>query len=206
MINPKNPKLLIAIGVLVAAGAGVAYAAFASNTVSLTGNQLTTGSANVKLCDVSGGNAWLESITPGFDLAGMVPGEERDLMGTREIYLGNDNSQLATSFADARCGAYLATAGLSNTPVSTVPTVQFNAETCADPLPSNVKLRFNINGIDTDAKTLTAWSSNTTKYGDAILPGKVAAVKAFAQLSTTATVQNGRCDFTVNFTGKQPTA
>lgn len=206
MTIKKKLAQQLAVGAgLLTLSAGAAYAAFTSNTVSFTGNRLTTGSAAVKLCDVDGQNAWTENITPEFDLAAMMPGEERDLLGDREIYIGNDNAELANNFTDARCGEYLADRGNSVAPLRITPNVAMTSETCPDPLQSYVKLRFEINGVDTDYKTLNGWASNASQFAE-FQPGQMGTIKAFAQLSSTTSQQEGSCDFAITFTGKQPTS
>lgn len=202
-LTKKQIRLFALAITLVAASATGAYATFTSNAAQITNNRLTTGSANVKLCDSKGQNAWQNSITPEVNLTSMLPNEERNLMGDRAVYFGNDNGFLETSLENETCPIYNDIAGSSNTPVVLMPNAIFAAESCPDTLPSNIRLRFEIDGIDSGYKTLNAWSSNTARYGAAILPGQASTVKVFAQLSSTTTAQNATCDFTVNLTGKQ---
>lgn len=205
-ITKQTAKRLAIASVILAAGAGAAYAAFTSNTVSLTGNKITTGNAAIKLCDVDGENGWTTSVNPSLNLTGLLPEEERNLLGDRQIFIGNDNTALTGNFTDARCSQYLETAALSDAPLKVTPNLIFTNETCPDPLQSNIKIRFEIDGIDTGYKTLNSWATNATSFGNTLLPGQVQQVKAFTQLSSTTTTQNSQCDFTINLTGKQPTA
>lgn len=196
-------KRLGLLGALIIAGSGIAYASFVSNTVTLGSNALTTGEASLKLCDTEDKNQWLTAVNPTLNISRMLPDEERDLLGQRLVYVGNDNSKLAANFTNNHCQVYGETAGNSNTPLKLTPSVVFQTETCPTPLPSNIKLRFNFNDQPTEYKTLTSWSSNTTAFEPVITPGSAALVSIFAQLSSTTSVQSERCQFTINLTGKQ---
>ena len=202
-MSPIAKKRVSLVALLVLAGSGIAYASFTSNTVTLGSNAVTTGEANLKLCDTGDKNLWLSGINPPLNTTRILPDEERDLLGSRAVYIGNDNGLLPANFANTHCQAYGETAGNSNTPLKVVPTVVFQTETCPAPLPSNIKLRFNFNDQPTEYKTLTSWSSNTTTYEPKLNPGGTALVNIFAQLSSTTTLQSGQCQFTINMTGKQ---
>lgn len=203
-MTPKYIKIITAVIVGVAVSAGAAYAVFKSNTVSIDGNKLTTGQATVKLCDTQGTNGWATSISPNLNALGMSPGEERNMLGEREIYIGNDNGQLADVLVD-RCDQYSEVAASSTVPMQMVANVSFTDEQCPDPLQSNVKLRFTVNGQDTGYKTLNSWATNTTTVEPLLAPGETGQIQAFAQLSSTTNVQGASCDFAITFTGKQPT-
>ncbi len=203
-MNRKIFRSLAFIVLALGLGVSATYASFTSNSVMIAGNTLTTGQATLKLCDISGANSWDSSINPSLNLSQVIPNEERDLLLTREVYVGNDNGHLVGSAGSGKCTNYSNPAGGSSTPLRLLPNISFAPETCPDTLPSNIKLRFEINGMDTGYKTLNSWSSNATSFDPLLNPGGAATVKAFALLSAGTTNQQGSCTFTITFAGKQP--
>ncbi len=187
-------------------GISGAYASFTSNVVNIQGTSITTGQAVLKLCDKAI-RVWRNTLTPNISLADMNPEEERDIFSERELWVGNDGGKLHSGIEQGTspCFTYAEGFGHSTTPLRLVPNVVIASETCPDPLPSNIKLRFELNGQDTGAKTLNAWNTNTTQFDPVITANQRITLKAYAQLSSTTTSQNGNCAFTINFTGKQPT-
>lgn len=202
MSSTAKKRLGLLIGLLILGGS-VAYASFVSNTVTIGSNTVTTGEASLKLCDTGDKNQWLTGINPNLALSRMKPDEERDLLGQRAVYVGNDNGLLAANFTNGQCQQYGEIASNSNTAVRLVPTVVIQSDACPAPLPSQIKLRFNLNDQVSEYKTLTSWSTNTTAYEPVANPGSATRLNIFAQLSSTASVQNERCQFTINLTGKQ---
>lgn len=182
-----------------------AYATFTSNSVAVYGNTIRTGEAALKVCDGTAANRWTTNITTNLNLDGIIPDEERDLLGNQVVYVGNDNGGLQ-GVLPGNCTSYLDAASQSRTPLRLTPNVVFASETCPDPLPSNLKLRFEVKGTSSDYKTLNAWSSNTTGIDPALTPGEASRVKVYTQLSSTSTAQNASCTFGMTFTGKQPTS
>ena len=74
-MNKHILKGVVSIAVVVALGVGATYAAFTSNTVTISNNQLATGSANIKVCNNTNlANGWQESINPNLTLAGLTSG------------------------------------------------------------------------------------------------------------------------------------
>ncbi len=200
-------KILRNLAVVVASltlGVGAAYASFVSNNVGVTGVTLTTGEANLKLCDSSQGT-WLNTISPPVSTGLLLsPGEERDIFSDRIITIGNDDGNLGDTGDSNSCTNYgTDPVGHSSVTLKLVPKVTFEETACIDPLPSNLKLRFEINGQTTDAKTLNSWSSNATQFEPTFPAGAEGTVKTMASLSSTATAQQASCTFNISFTGKQ---
>ncbi len=200
-------RSLLVVGASITLGIGATYASFTSNSVTLANTTVTTGSANLKLCDNQSGNQWQTAISPLFNLSGLNPDQERELFSDRSLYIGNDNGQLATATGTSDCSGYGGDpVGSSSVNLRLVPNVSFTEESCPAPLPSNLKLRFEVNGIATDNKTLTSWSSNTTSVDPVIVPGQVGQIRTFVIMSSTATAQGTNCNFNISFTGKQPSS
>jgi hypothetical protein len=185
-------------------GIGATFASFTSNVVSITGSTVTTGEAALKVCDVGETNKWSNTISPSLSISGVIPGEERDLLGTHEIYLGNDDGNLTNNLMNSACSSYSADpVGSSDVAMKILPNVFLPTGSCPDALTSNIKLRFEVNGTSTDAKTLNAWVTNTTQAEPILGAGQEGQLKVYAQLSSTTTSSNTPCSFTLNFTGKQ---
>lgn len=205
MTHPKKQIIRSAAIVVTTIGlsASATYASFTSNQVTVPDSRLTTGQAAIKICEVSANNNWGNSIEPSTNLSQLIPDEERELFANREIYIGNDNGQLATSLDQEKCSGYSEAANLSTTPLRLMPTVSFATENCPESLPTHIRLRFELDGIDTGYRTLNSWLTNTTQYGAVVLPGFNVGVKTFAQLSSSATTQDLSCLFGIQFNGKQ---
>ena len=189
----------------------VVYATFISNSIDIANNTVSTGQAALKLCHAesselpAGQNGWVTSVTPYLNANNMAPGEERNLLGSQTILIGNDSGYLDALPAGDPCGHYGEPSSLSSTALKLTPTVSFTEESCPDPLATNIKVRFDVKGIDTGYKTLNSWKTNTTSVEPVFEIGQSGRLGIFSQLSTTATVQNGICNFAIHLVGKQPT-
>lgn len=208
-MNPSQKQIARRLAIVLTAiglGTGATYASFTSNQVHVRDNLVTTGQAAIKICDVAGSNTWGFSLGASENLGKMAPDEERELFPEHEIRLANDNGQLEQSLDSNRCPSYSETATTSTTALKILPNAEFAAESCTDTLPTHVRLRFEIDGVDTGYKTLNAWSTNTTSYEPALEPGGSVPIQMFAQLSSSATAQDLSCLFNIRLSGKQPTA
>lgn len=199
-------SVLSLVGV-VAVGGGITYAAFTSNAVTVSQTQVTTGSADLKICNSnlstpSGLNTWKNSVSPQISLDGINPGDTNvDVSAGHSVYVGNDGGQLQDNFG-AECNSYDAsvTAGDSTVPMKLVPVV--TATSCPN-LPDDLQLRFGFDGTFTSYKTITAWGANTSALGPTFNVDDAKLMAIQAKLDGDVTLQDENCTFDVNFTGEQ---
>lgn len=201
-----NKKLLISIVSLVvvlALGVGATYALFTSNTVTISANTLTTGEATIKLCNKLGLNDWRNTLSPVLILTDMIPGgTERELTGSAEIYLGNDNGVLGTNNTGG-CVSYFDAAGHSDVAMRMIPKVSNLNCPGVSVLGDQLELRFDMNGSSTGYAPLSWWVNNIGPYTPTFNPGETARVLMYARLVSGAAAQKTTCTFDVTFTGEQ---
>lgn len=197
----KTIKIALAVVGLVSLSGGLVYAYFISNTISIQGNQVSSGEAAVKLCD-SAVAGWTTSVTKNFDLGRLLPGQERNLMADNTtLLIGNDNGSL--SDAAAPCNAYIDRSVASNTPLRFVPRVAYNAEVCSESAINDFKLRFEVDGIDTGYRSLAEWQTNDAVVEPIFQPGQFGNLKTFVQLNPESTQHNASCPFDLNLVARQ---
>jgi len=203
-MDTKIFKSILTIAVVIAAGAGVTYAQFVSNTVSITGSQATTGDANLKLCNVEGNNNWHNTIAPSLVANNLIPGgAEVELTANDAVYLGNDNGSLNNNLG-TDCDSYGAvTPGSSDVVLDVIPTVT-NLSCEQESLETNTMLKISLGGDAGVEKSLAAWEANTVNpLINVISPDEAMQLEMFATLHNDETNPNATCTFDINFIGHQ---
>lgn len=202
-MNKQLLRSILSLSVLALVGGGVTYALFTSNTVSITSNSLTSGSAEIKLCDATVEEKWTNSLA-GFSLSNLIPNApEEELTEGKDILLGNDSGTLNNNHADD-CTAYAdgVTPGSSDTTLNIVPKV---ASTSCDEaaLEDQLELQFSVGGTLSAWQSLSLWEANTASVGSSLAPDADIPIQVFARLDDLATDQDSGCTFDVTFTGEQ---
>jgi hypothetical protein len=204
-ISMKKKMLILATVILsIIFGTGFAYALFTSNVLSISNNSITAGEAAIKFCDTVDTNAWTTNMNPATTLAGMVPGEEREVYGGRNIFIGNDGGQLANVLGSGWCTSYQSTVNNSTVSLRIVPNLELTSDTCPTGMADTIQLRLTF-GSQSLTKTISAWAANTAPFDAPLLPNAAQSFHAYAQYDTTATTQAAACNFNVHFTGLQTT-
>lgn len=203
------------------------YAAFTSNSVTISASTLSTGTAEIKLCqaDTAGMHDWRTTVAPGLTLSNLTPAANTsdpgtELTATKSILLGNDGGTLPASAGSfpGTCNTYGEAAGSSDVAMRILPTVVVSSCSSAD-MAGQLELRFALANSDettqvaeSDWKTLTTWGTNTTvmdQVGSStdfvMTPNQVQQVKVFGRLKSTATsaTQGQSCTFNIVLTGQQ---
>src|SRR5690606_6973057 len=137
-------RSVVSLVAVVALGGGVTYALFTSNTVTLGATQVTTGNADLRICNVAGTNDWKDVINPALNVGDLVPGVEKQITNTGDIHLGNDNGTLATVFGDTRCDSYAVPAGSSDVAFKVNPQLPGPAACTDTTLNDTLRLKFKI--------------------------------------------------------------
>ncbi|MBI4032401.1 hypothetical protein HY374_01715 [Candidatus Berkelbacteria bacterium] len=200
-------RSVVSLVAVVALGGGVTYALFTSNAVTVSQTQVTTGSADLKICNSinstpAGSNTWKNSVSPLIDFDGINPGDTNVNVTTgHSIYVGNDGGQLQDNLG-AECNSYDAsvTAGTSTVDMKMVPVV--TATSCPN-LSNDLSLRFGFDGTFTSYKTVTAWGTNTSALGPTFAVDDAKLMTIEGKLASGVTLQDENCTFDVNFTGEQ---
>jgi hypothetical protein len=195
--------LLTTLGI----GALATFALFTSNTATISNNLLTSGTANIKLCDATtttGTNTWSDTIAPNLNLTGVAPGEDKQLTADKEIYLGNDSSDLDDNLGSGKCNT--GSNGNSTVNLRMIPKVIYDTGLCSATLADLFKLKFQIGaaGNTTDYKTLAEWAVNTETIPPTFNPDEDRRVRVFATLADEASEQGATCSFNITFHGEQP--
>ncbi|MBI4022905.1 hypothetical protein HY375_01960 [Candidatus Berkelbacteria bacterium] len=209
-MDPRKVTLLrsvLSLVAVVALGGGVTYALFTSNQVTVSQTQVTTGSADLKICNSlnstpAGSNTWKTSVSPLINFDGISPGDsDVDISTGVSIYVGNDGGQLQDNLG-AECNSYDATvtAGSSTVDMKMVPVV--TATSCPN-LSGDLQLRFGFDGTFTAYKTITNWGTNTSALGPTFAVDDAKLLAMQAKLANGVTLQDENCTFDVNFTGEQ---
>ncbi len=191
-----------------AIGGGVTYALFTSNPVTVSSNTVSTGSANVRVCDgTNPGGQWQDSVSTTMSYT-INPGDDDvNVMGTNHLYLANDDGTLATApLPVANCGSYGSgiTTGTSTISMQMVPSVSNVTCTAADSnFGSTLQVRFGNGTQWSSYRSLSSWASNTTDYVPLYAHGTTNELIIQAKLSSTYTTQGASCTFDSHFTGKQ---
>lgn len=184
-------------------GSGIAYGIYLSNVVTISNNTVTTSEASLKMCDATGINRWNTSLNPSMTLSNMVPGEERDVFAGRTLKIGNDGGALDQVSGTSQCNGYTAPLGHSAVSLRIVPTVVYTVESCQGSIANDIQLKFDIDSQTSGYKSLQSWSTNSQELSQLLTPNATGTLKAYAQLASTSTVQNGNCAFTIALTGRQ---
>lgn len=209
-MDQRNVTLLrsvVSLVAVVAVGGGITYAAFTSNAVTVSQTQVTTGSADLKICNSNastpaGSNTWKNSVSPQINFDGINPGDSNVPVTTgHSMYVGNDGGQLQDNLG-AECNSYDAgvTAGDSTVPLKLVPVV--TATSCPN-LSNDLQLRFGFDGSFTSYKSITNWSTNTSALGPTFNVDDAKLMAIEAKLGSGVTLQGETCTFDVTFTGEQ---
>jgi len=202
MMDRRIVKSLVTLVAVIALGVGVTFAAFTSNTATISASSLTTGDANIKLCNSDGDDQWKNLISPALSLSDLVPGDtDKDLTAGVDIYLGNDSGDLTDNIAD-ECNTYGDTAGSSDVELSMVPTIS-NIVCDNANLDDQFKVKFQIGSDQTGYLSLAQWSGNTSTVLPVFSIDESNQVKIFAELDSSATDQNANCTFDISFVGQQ---
>lgn len=194
-------KSALSLVVVIALGAGTTFAVLQSQPVEITSNVITTGSADIALCDAKDTNTnpdtWTNTIT-GYTLIGLAPGDtNQELTDTQELYLGNDDGTLETAISGECTGD---STGTSSVSLRMVPSV--NLGTCAAGLADDLKLKFQIGANSTTYQTLTAWDTNVATTPPTFAEGDANQLKVFAEMANDAD-SSGSCNFDISFIGEQ---
>lgn len=197
-------KSFMSLALVLAIGSSATYALFTSNTVTISSNAVTTGEANIKLCNsFNGDDNWKDIINPDLSVGNLVPGGPSLPLTGADIYVGNDDGSLDTAVLPD-CDDYdeSATEGSSDVSMKLVP--EITTPVCnAVGLEDELELEFVIGTTSSGFGSLTFWNTNTAQYGDTLAPGEGKKVVINARLVSTSESQNKTCEFDVNFTGKQ---
>ncbi|MEK7184289.1 MAG: hypothetical protein AAB701_02095 [Patescibacteria group bacterium] len=207
-------RSLLSLVATLVIGGGVTYALFTSNQVSIAANTVSTGGADLRICDgTAAGGQWQDTVTTAISFAGLNPGAvDQDVMSGIAIYLGNDDGTLATPVVPvANCAAYniAVTPGASTINMDFIPTTGNITCTAADPSFSsslNIRYGFQVGAatpVWTGYKTVAAWASSTTDYSVGLTPGNTAQLLIQARLANTYSTQGASCTFDSRFVGEQ---
>lgn len=208
-------RSLLSLVATVAIGGGVTYALFTSNQVSIASNTVSTGDANLRVCDGTANSPtpigeWRDSITTNMTFAGLNPGAtDQDVMNGMAIYLGNDDGTLDTAPV-TNCDNYAVTAGNSSVNMTFVPTVGNIVCSSVDPaFASTLQIRYGFTDVLTSTtvystyKTVANWATNTTDYGADLTPGNAVRLSIQAKLASTYSTPAASCTFDSRFVGEQ---
>jgi hypothetical protein len=200
----KLVRSLLTLGAILGMGGTVSYALFNASAVSITSNSLSTGAAEIKLCNASVGDTWTGTI-PGFSLSNLIPGgNELELTSGVNLFVGNDSGNLNNNLG-ADCTNYTGPAGSSDVSLNLVPKV--TTISCLDPaantLDDHLMLKFEIGGDPSAYKSLADWQTNATQVSTALATDGTKSVKMFAKLDAAATAQNQTCTFDSTLAGDQ---
>ncbi|MBI2590070.1 hypothetical protein HYW32_03580 [Candidatus Berkelbacteria bacterium] len=204
-------RSILSLVSVLAIGGGVTYALFTSNTVTVGQSQMTTGGADLRICNSLnsnpvGSNTWKDSISPTIDFSAVNPGDtDIDVTLGHEMYLGNDDGTLEDAVGGGICSGYdgAITPGNSTVPLNMIPTISNIVCTGGSDLENQLSLRFNLGGSFTGYKTLTGWSTNTTDYLPDFLTGEAKMFSMQAKLPSAYALQDATCTFDTNFQGEQ---
>ena len=202
-MNTRLLKSVASLAAVVALGAGVTYAQFTSNTATVGASTMTSGNADLKLCNATGADVWRVQVNPGLSLTDLVPGAaERELTEGSELYVGNDNDDLDVNVLGAKCDAYGSgePVGSSDVEMQVVPKVTYT--TC--PLASNLNLKFEIGtGSFSETKKISEWTGNATPYGLTLAVDQLRILKVYGSLDGSVTEPGSECTFDIVLTGNQ---
>lgn len=201
-MNKQQLTSVVTIVLSIIFGTGLAYAVFVSNTISISNNTITAGEAAIKFCDTVDANKWTTAMNPVTTLAGMIPGESRDVYAGRNIYIGNDGGQLTSLLGSNLCNGYLATASASNTSLKITPTLQISAESCPTAMADTTLLKLEL-GSEAVTKTVSQWVANSSPFEQVFTPNSTLHFQATASYDQAATTQAVGCSFVLHFSGSQ---
>lgn len=206
-------RSVLSLVATVAIGGGVTYALFTSNAVTVSQTNVSTGTANLRICNSNqggsnGDNLWKNSIQPTIDYSGLNPGDTAiDIAPGSHMFLGNDNGSLDTK-ATPDCTDYGVAKGTSSASFKMVPSLP--SVTCTDDSSGNplllkdaMSLRFTFGTSATTYKTLAQWVGNTTPFSPTFAAGDAKALKLEAKLDSAYTTQGQKCTFDITFVGQQ---
>jgi hypothetical protein len=207
-------RSLLSLVATIAIGGGVTYALFQSNQVTLSQTTLSTGTADLRICNSNqstptGSNTWKNSISPVLSIAGLTPGGSyADVTPNSRFFFGNDNGSLATTLG-TECTTYESgvTPGTSTTSYKLVPTL--SGLNCTDDtgtapfLRDSLNLRFVLGATTSTGHNLAYWATNTGKLSPTFLPGEVNQLKLEAYIDSAYSTQGQTCTFDINFVGQQ---
>lgn len=207
-------RSVLSLVVTIAIGGGVTYALFTSNQVSIASNTVSTGDADLRVCDGTANGPtpvgeWRDTTTTAMTFAGLNPGQtDVDVMNGTSIYLGNDDGTLDTA-PIANCDGYAVAPGNSSVNMTFVPTTNSIVCTGVDPaFSSSLQIRYGFDdGVNptvfSSYKTISSWSGNTTNYGASLAPGNAVKVHIQAKLTSTYATPGASCTFDSRFVGEQ---
>lgn len=211
-------RSLLSLAATLVIGGGVTYALFTSNQVSIAANTVSTGGADLRICDGTANSPapvgeWRDSVPTTMTFSGLNPGmSDEDVMQGMSIYLGNDNGTLVSALPVATCDNYAVTAGSSTINMDFIPTTGNISCSAVDPnFASVLNIRYGFNDVDGDPndtvwtgyRTVAAWASNTTDYAVGLTPGSAAQLSIQARLASSYSTQGASCTFESNFVGEQ---
>lgn len=207
-------RSLLSLAATLVIGGGVTYALFTSNQVTVSQTQISTGSADLRICNSSasnpaGSNTWKDTISPVIDFSSLNPGSTGvDITAGHVMYLGNDDGSLGDALVGSNpthCTSYESsiTPGNSTVGLRMVPALSTPVCTVDPSLANVLELRFDFGGTKTQYRTLTNWVGNTTSFTPTFLVGEAKQFKMEARLDDTYTTQGATCTFDVAFTGQQ---
>jgi len=205
-------RSVLSLVAVVALGGGVTYAVFTSNQVTVSQTQVTTGSADLKVCNSDqstppGSDTWKNSISPVIDFDGINPGDSNiDVSVGHSMYIGNDDGSLDDNIVGppVECDDYDAgvTPGISTVDMKMMPVLGDPDVGCLT-LKDDMELRFGFDGSYTPYKTLTDWFGNSSVYGPKFLVGESKQLTIQAKLDNGVDSQDENCTFDVSFEGQQ---
>lgn len=177
-INPVA-RAVGTMGAIAAIVGGVTFAALQSNTVALTPNTLTTGSAQLAISDANCTTDTTTTTTPGFNDAKLTAGNPV----TVNFCLVNKGDVPLTMFS-------IIPQDLSGSVAAT-----------------HTNLKVTCDTIGTAEGTLTSWSSFKQFDGSALAAGAAKNCTATATLDNSYTGSGGEAipAFSVNFVGNEAT-
>ena len=202
-------RSVLSLVATIAIGGGVTYALFTSNAVTVSQTQLSTGTANLRICNSSnstpvGSNVWKNSISPTISFSGLTPSTTGvDVTMGQDLYLGNDDGSLQDAVGTGLCNGYdsSVTPGNSSIALKMMPTI--SSPVCTDSaLSTALELGFTYGTSTVSYQTLTALTTNTTASGTFAV-GEAKQLKLKARLDPTYTNQGQSCTFDITFVGQQ---
>jgi hypothetical protein len=202
-------RSVLSLVATLAIGGGITYALFTSNSVTVTQSKLTTGTANLRICDSSastpaGTNTWQDSFSSKIDFTGLTPSTTGvDITPNQKIYLGNDDGSLQDAIDNVLCNSYKSgvTPGNSNITLKMVPTI--SSLVCTDPaLKDAMELGFIYGASSPTYQSLNYWTTNDTASGT-FAAGEAKTLQLKARLDPNYTNQNQNCTFDTTFVGQQ---
>lgn len=207
-------RSLLSLAATLVIGGGVTYALFTSNQVTVSQTQVSTGSADLRICNSLasnpvGSNTWKDTISPVIDFSALNPGATGvDISAGHVMYLGNDDGSLGDSLVTSNpthCTSYESgiTPGNSTVGLRMVPALTTPICTVDPALGNTLELRFDFGGTKTQYRTLTNWVGNTTSFAPTFPAGEARQFKMEARLDSAYQTQGASCTFDVTFSGEQ---